>query len=116
MGKTPDGGCTGCTPQQFRAAATNQCVDCPLHAIAIPGAVSVEGCACAPGYQLMSSACVECPVGTFSPVTSNAPCMQCPAGSTTLNSGSTTWRACGASSSLCLVGYVWRQGIGCFKT
>ena len=111
------GGCVGCMSYQYHDSASGACVNCPVNSLAQPGASSLDDCLCSPGYQLQGpgeNSCQLCPLGFYSNHASNSPCTACPKGSTTASTGSTSISACGASQALCLPGYQWRMGVGCF--
>ena len=108
------GGCAGCASNQY--AEQGACKDCPTNSLAQPGASSVADCLCLPGFELSNgTSCQACPQGFYSTHSSNAPCVACPKGSTTAGSGATQLTACGESAGLCLSGYGWLQGVGCYK-
>ena len=116
--KVPNGGgCLGCMLDQYVDPATGQCIVCPSHSVAQPGASSLADCLCSPGYQLEEPprGCQLCPQGSYSSFATNVPCRTCPQGSTTAGMGATSITACGASADLCLEGYRWRLGVGCFS-
>jgi len=116
--KVPNGGgCLGCMLDQYADPATGQCIVCPSHSVAQPGASSLADCLCSPGYQLEGPprGCQLCPQGSYSSFATNVPCRTCPQGSTTAGMGATSITACGASADLCLEGYRWRLGVGCFS-
>ena len=107
-------GCVGCLPNQF-APPGGHCQACPLNSLAQPGATSLKDCMCLPGFTLQQGAeCEPCPKGAYSTHSSNAPCAPCPKGSTTSGAGASRVTACGESADLCLPGYSWRLGAGCF--
>lgn len=110
------GGCKGCLPNQY--TTVNGCNDCPLNSLAQAGASSLKDCLCKPGYALTllssTAICEPCKKGFYSTHASNTPCMPCPKGSTTAGIGSTRLTSCGETSALCLPGYTWRMGVGCF--
>jgi hypothetical protein len=111
------GGCQGCLSNQY---ATTQpggaCAFCPPNSLAQAGAASVKDCLCMQGYEgnADSATCEPCKKGFYSTHASNTPCVACPRGSTTAGNGATRLTACGETPSLCLPGYTWRLGVGCF--
>ena len=110
-------GCIGCAGNQYLVVATGKCMQCPSDSLAQAGASSLADCLCMPGFYYHSNddGCQACPSGSYSSYASNAPsCTPCPKGSTTAGIQTTSITACGASSSLCLKGYTWRLGVGCF--
>ena len=107
------GGCVGCTTNQYSTMAMS-CRDCPPNSLAQPGAMSLADCLCIPGYEMVNMACQQCHQGFYSQQSSVGNCTACPLGSTTASTGSNSVGACGASPDLCLDGFAWRQGVGCF--
>jgi hypothetical protein len=110
------GGCKGCLANQFAESVGQRCRSCPSNSLAQAGASSIKDCLCMPGYalQAQTNACEPCPIGFYSTHASNTPCAPCPKGSTTAGPGSTRLSACGETAALCLPGYTWRLGVGCF--
>jgi hypothetical protein len=86
----------GCNLQCLSAGEPDSCQ---------PNAVSVLGnCLCDKGHYLYNqTACLKCPIGTFSPHVSNAAaCGRCPEGATTADAGASRRGLCGATEELCL--------------
>ena len=109
------GGCVGCLPNQY--AQDGLCKDCPPFSLAQAAAKSLSQCLCEPGYEMISQAgggCTPCQQGFYSTHASNAACVPCPKGSTTAGVGATRLSACGEVPALCLPGFTWRLGVGCF--
>ncbi|GFN75037.1 fibrillin-2-like isoform x23 [Plakobranchus ocellatus] len=53
--------CEACSPRQFYNTTSSTCVDCPLHSTARDGlALSVNDCACDPGFHGSPKMQVEC--------------------------------------------------------
>lgn len=110
------GGCKGCLANQYTETVSGLCMACPPNSLAQAGASSIKDCLCVPGYELVFTGltCEQCQTGFYSTHASNAPCARCPKGSTTAGPGSTRLSACGETAGLCLPGYTWRLGVGCF--
>lgn len=106
------GGCVGCLPNQY--SLQDRCMNCPPNSLAQAAASRLADCLCLPGFQPSAGACEMCPQGFYSTHASNAPCPACPKGSTTGGAGATRLSACGETPALCLKGYAWRRGVGCF--
>jgi hypothetical protein len=125
------GGCSGCLPNQYASSVNGACLTCPPNSLAQAGASSIQDCLCMPGFEQSSNkhsnssrstnqnytiACDPCKRGFYSTHASLTPCAACPRGSTTASTGSTRLAACGENPRLCLPGYTWRLGVGCFLT
>jgi len=95
--------CLGCGKNEYFQNET--CVSCPPNSIIdarIGMGTSAEQCICDRGYfKDLSGKCSECPLGTYSPLASNAGCRKCPIGSTTAQIGSIFSNDC----IVCLEGY-----------
>ena len=98
MGKDPaTSKCTGCALGQYQSPDGKACVQCPdPNMVTAAGARALQDCLCRAGFlKASSTACVPCPMGTFSAAPTAAPrCTACQPGQTTAGVGAAAFAAC----------------------
>ncbi|KAJ1490509.1 hypothetical protein T484DRAFT_3332358, partial [Baffinella frigidus] len=80
----PDGSaCDACDEATFKnVSGPSSCAACPAFTLTPPGATSLSGCVCQPGYNASTDGveCVGCPAGTYKSANGTGSCNACPAG------------------------------------